>query len=440
MRKLFLILLSFLVIGLLPAAAQEENPLGSGLTGSVTANESTVRYTFSGEEGELVYAALSTPIEDLWLGIRLLASSGTVLSESVDYPLGSLLIPYALPGTGTYTVEVIRHDDSPAQEGDFTLFADRSVGAALALDESLSGELTTAGQAAFYTFDAAPGTIYQYYANGNNLLVSLIAPDGTYLTDYNVEDTLINGFMYLTEGGRYTLFIQSANTNGSDFSLRVHLADPQLLIPGESVAGVMVESAPPLFTFQSEAGQQWAISALVPDAAYAATIQLYRAGDPYYSIGGDTGSGPNGTPRLDPFIAPESDMYYVLLNFDDYSPADATRDYDILLDASTVETLQPGAKFSGSASTDSGSQVYVYNGVSGEQLRITLAQTGGEGWPNFIVSGVNGDLLYYEGYSTSNASFIIDLPEDGLYFFMVRNANGEPSEIQYTLSLDQVNN
>jgi hypothetical protein len=439
-RKIFLIVLFLLAFGLPLASAQDELPLGSPITGSMTADEATFRYTFTGEEGQLIYAALSTPVEDLWLGMRLLASSGTLLSESEGYPLGTLLVPYSLPGTGTYTIEVSRIEDSPAQAGQFTLFASTANLIPLTADDTLSGDLTTAGQGAFYSFDAEPGAIYQYHATGNNLLVSFIAPDGVYITDYNVGDTLVSGFNYIAEGGRYLLIIQSANSDGSHFSLRAHHAQPQPLVPGESVSGTMNESSPQLFQFESEAGEQWALSAIVPDAEYAAMIGIFRAGDPYYSIGGDGGSGANGTPKVDPFIAPETDTYYVLLTFDDYTPADATRDYDLLLEASTVKTLLPGAKFDGSVSTDSGSQTYIYNGLAGEQLRITLAKTGGEGWPYFFVEWVNGYLLYYEGYGVSNASFILDLPEDGQYFFTIRNANGEPSEIQYTLSLDQVNN
>ncbi|MCB9452244.1 MAG: hypothetical protein H6672_12450 [Anaerolineaceae bacterium] len=440
MRKGLLIFLLLVTLGLPLAAAQEELSFGHPISGAITADQQAVRYTFTGEEGENLYASLSTPVEDLWIGIRLLASSGAVLSESEDFPLGSLLLPYALPGTGTYTLEITRFEDSPEQAGDFALFADRVEMMPVTPGEPISGEFTAAGQGAFYTFDAGQGDIYQYAASGNNLSIGLIQPSGFYVTDYNVDDVLTNGFLYLIESGRYTLFIQSADSDGSSYTLRVSQAELQTLTPGDSLSGTMRESAPPLFTFQSEAGGKWALSALVPDAAYAAYMQIFRAGDPFYTVATDSGSGPNGSPRIDPFIAPETDTYYVLLTFDDYSPAEATRDYEVMLAESTVETLSPGAKFDGVVSTDSGSRVYIYNGTAGEQLRITLAKTGGEGWPQFVVNWVNGDLMYFDGYSTSNASFILNLPEEGRYFFTVRNGNTDPSEFQYILSLDQVSN
>ncbi|MBZ0278896.1 MAG: hypothetical protein K8I60_22310 [Anaerolineae bacterium] len=442
MRKVPLVVCLALIL-LLPFSAllaQSELTFRQSVTGTITSGAAVFRYTFAGNEGDTIYASTSSPEADLWLSASLIASNGAVLSESEGYPFGELLVPYALPGTGTYTIEVSRAEDSPTQEGDFTVFLDRAALTPLTLGESQSGSLTLSGQGAFYTVDAASGDIFQYTASGNNLLFSLVTPGGAYITGYTVDDNLIGPFNYALESGRYIIMLQTANEEGTDYSLQVNRVQPQALTPGTALSGTLTESAPPLFSFQSEAGQRWALNALVADAAYASNMTIYRAGDPYYGLGGDSSSGPNGSPRVDPFIAPEADTYFVLLQFDDYSPADASRDYEVTLAESTVETLSQGAKFNGSVGTDSGSAVYIYDGHAGEQLRITLAQTGGEGWPRFRVDWVNGTVMYFEGYSTANASFVLNLPEDGLYFFSIAKANDTPSDVLYSLSLDQVSN
>jgi hypothetical protein len=147
-----------------------------------------------------------------------------------------------------------------------------------------------------------------------------------------------------------------------------------------------------VLSFQSDAGKLLALNAAV-SGADGQSLGIFGGEDLCCDIIRDYGSGPNGNPRIDPFIVPESGTYYVVLWFDLYSEENATLDYEVSLSASTLISLSLGAEINDIITPESGVKSYAYNAQAGETLRITLTQTGGEGYPFIRVYSPETQIL-----------------------------------------------
>jgi hypothetical protein len=130
---------------------------------------------------------------------------------------------------------------------------------------------------------------------------------------------------------------------------------------------------------------------------------------------------------------PETGTYYVVLWFDLYSEENATLDYEVSLSASTLISLSLGAEINDIITPESGVKSYAYNAQAGETLRITLTQTGGEGYPFIRVYSPETQILDFESDSITSVSFELVFPVEGMYRFEIGNGSGEPNAVEYSL-------
>jgi YD repeat-containing protein len=160
---------------------------GASVPLSLTKAGRTARYTFSGTSGQWVSLGL-TAVTIPNSTVTLLKPDGTSLaSTSMGTTGGGLEPPNTLPTTGTYTIVV---DPVGTNTGNLTLKLMSYLSGTLNLNGTATvSTLSIIGQNARYTFT---GTAGQWVSVGftsvtiTSVTVSLLKPDGTYLTGVTV--------------------------------------------------------------------------------------------------------------------------------------------------------------------------------------------------------------------------------------------------------------
>jgi hypothetical protein len=425
-----------LVLALPIAYAQESITYGQVVSGEITAEQPVLEYTFDGADGDTIYVFMRPSSEELTPMIRLTALGGVLVAEAdANNALGALVGPFTLEGTTTYTIEATRPDWAADSAGEFSLVVDRVNQLALEPGLPYSDKLADANRIAFFSYSGNADDVIRYGVEGPNMGVGVMLPDGTPAFFDGVYDNPASLFNILPQDGDYTLFVQTANEDGADYTLTVSPLEVFPLVEGTPVTGSSDELNPVVFSFQSDTGKLLAINATVPDAD-SRTLAIFPASDPCCDLIRDYGSGPNGNPRIDPFIVPESGTYYVVLWYDLYSEENATLDYEVTLGASTLLSLSRGAEINDTVTPDSGVKTYSYDADLAETMRLTLTQTGGDGWPTLRITGPEGQILYFESGSIRSVSFEVIFEVAGLYRFEIGNINYEPTSVEYMLRVE----
>jgi hypothetical protein len=438
MRPLLLMILVLLCFALPVVRAQDTTTLSYGqfVTGEVTDEQPVFQYTFEGVEGDTIYLFMHTPNGDLVPYLRLTALGGVVVGEAdANNDLGAILGPYTLEGTTTYTVEASRPEWASDTSGAFSLVLDRVNPTKLEPGVPYSGTLPNGDTLAFFTFAGTTGDTVRYQGAGSNLGIGGFLPDGAPGFYDGIYDNPGNLFNVLPQDGNYTLFVQTSNAGQTDFTLTMSNVDVLPLPEGEAVSGTSEEIIPVILSFESDMGKLMALNATV-DGADARTLAIFPASDPCCELIRDYGTGPNGNPRIDPFIVPETGTYYVVLWYDLYSEENAVLDYEVTLGASTLISLSSGAEINDMVTPESGVKTYSYNASLGESMSLTLTKTGGQGWPSIRITGPEGQILYFEAISVSSVSLEVVFPAAGLYRFEIGNVNFEPTAVEYTLTVE----
>lgn len=436
MRAFLLMIVLLLGFAVPTAQAQEALTYGQVVSGEITAEQPLLEYTLDGVEGDTIYIFMHVPNGDLVPRIRLTALGGVLVGEAAsNNALGALLGPFALEGTATYTIEVTRPDWAADTTGSFSLVVDQVNPIKLEPGVPYSGSLPNADTLAFFSYTGAADDIIRYRTAGSNLGVGVVLPDGTPAFYDGVYDNPNSLFNILPQNGEYTVYIQTSNSGSTDYTVTISPLAVFPLAEGAPVTGASAESDPVVFSFQSDMGKLVAINATVPDAD-SRSLAIFPASEPCCDLIRDYGSGPNGNPRIDPFIVPESGTYYVVLWYDLYSEENATLDYEVTLGASTLISLSRGVDFSDTVTPESGVKTYSYDADSGETMRLTLTQTSGEGWPSIRVTGPEGQIAYFEGSSVRSLTVEVVFPAAGLYRFEIGNVNYEPTAVEYTLRVE----
>jgi hypothetical protein len=128
MRKvlLFLVVLSALSLGVSAVAAQDATPIEYGQTveGTISNQSYEFRYTFKGNEGDLIAITMDRGSEDSSLDATLILrdSNGDPLATNDDFRYPLSLIVYELPAQGEYTILATRSGGSTgSSDGDYFL-------------------------------------------------------------------------------------------------------------------------------------------------------------------------------------------------------------------------------------------------------------------------------------------------------------------------------
>jgi len=442
-----LLLWTGLALGCMAGAigAQEATTLEYGVpvTGELTALQNSINYTFTGTAGDTIYLTLCPQAEDADLMMRLFDPNVTLLSEAIYIGDTWMIGPVTLPNDGAYTVQAGRPEWSESI-GVFSLMVERAALSPLTLDTETTGRLAHPNEIAFFTFDAQAGDLIELMITGVALGFTIYTPGGAELIRDGYADELRMDITALPEGGEYRLMFRTTEPSGADYRLLARRIIPIPLTPGEASIGTIQSQEMAYFTFDSLGGKPWRIEATLSEGGDR-QMRIYQlegreAWDTNIAV--DYGSGPNGNPRIAPFIPPVDGTYYVGLSFRNWDEETATQsDYTMTLYAETILSLAPGVEITATIPVNGGDLTYFYNGTAGETIRVTIARTSATGEPLLVVfTPIAEDVaVYFEGQQAHTGIFELTLPMDGTYRFVVGNeAYDEGNDLTFSLLLEAV--
>lgn len=430
-------LFCFLAIHGVGAQQATQGELGVSQTVNVTDKDAVFHFTYDLEPGDTIYASAYDPSRQMGLEINLIEPNGVTLTQAYPNAIGTVLPPFTVASGGTYTIEIFRPEWAQ-QTGTFDLIVDRVAFTAVKPDGIYTGQIPQAGGAAFFTYTGKRNELFRFAATGEALAFYMLRQDGSSFVNTDLQDELLGTLNILPEDGTFVAFLQTADPDGSDYTLQLKPITPITVEEGQNVyTGTYTESTTPILKLTATAGQPWRItSAEFEDIS--TSMEIYSLADPTYPIASDYGSGPNGTPRIDPFIAPADGEYLIVLYADDGQPGERELNYEIALETSELRTLELGTAVTGSVTLEDNLTNYFYTGVTGEALRVTIEKTSGDGQPSLRVVSEQDEVISFYTRSGTKAVFDITLPLDGLYRFEVRDASYIATQMDYSLLIEAV--
>ncbi len=441
MRNRLIYLLLCLLATATITAQQAARPLSLGQpdTADVNNAQPVTSFTFEGRAGQIIYITMLDETETLDMELRLLAPSGALLgmaSESVAVLLG----PITLVEDGRYTISAGRPSFSDS-EGVFSILVEETTirDLDISLGEPQNESLSGRGSAHFYRFSGTAGDLFAYQLVGEEIGIAIFDPNGQRFIADGYYERPLRPIETLPLTGDYLAVIQTINRDGSPYTLRIQQVEPIPLISGEAMADTMLESEPALFAFESAAGKTWQISAQLPEGGdRRLEILLLTDRESWErTVAADYGSGPGGNPRIEPFIAPNSATYYVILAYDNYNGNDDIIPYQVTLTSSTIVSIAPGQTIEGETGLASGEVTYFYDGKEDEDIRLMIARTSESGEIGIQVLSPVDEVANFYGRDVKEVIIEARLPISGQYRIIVRNNAYDDSVLNYALTLQK---
>ncbi len=397
--------------------------------------QATVTFSFDAQAEQIIYVAALAVDDNLETDMTLFGANGTELLRQPGYGSSTILGPITLTNSGSYTLELSRASYYAGTTGEISITVGEAVLETIKADGTYSDRLDFPGDVAFFEYFAAAQDLFGYSAEGSALTFALRSPAGDVVAASSDQDSFADPLNFLSTEGIYTGYLLTTNPAGTDYSFNVLPLDLRTMIPGETLSGSFDEIHAPVFSFDSDAETVWSINATFDDNA-GVWMQIYNADDPSRYLVEDYGSGPDGSLRIDPFVAPDTGTYYVVLRANDYQPRLRRYNYEIVLNESALRALVPGETVTGSVTPEEGQVVFTYQGALDELIELSLRKDGGEGSPAITLQSPSDELAYFYVQGGLRVRFDVVLPETGLYFVVVDNESYEENtSLDFSLTL-----
>lgn len=433
------------MIGLLMfgiVSAQEDMDIieiDSTYMGEFTNDQTSVTVGFDGEIGDVIYITAldnQVPVEFI-----LYSPGGGQLAQSDD----SLIRNIEFGTAGRYTVEFIRPEWSDA-EGEFTAFVGYYELASMGVEDegetrSYVGELADVAALRQVQVDKTAGDLATIQTYGANLSLTIESPDGEPIYfDGVYSDVMVPLFQFPTTG-TYIITVQTIEPDGTEMELYIYQRDPISVTANTPITGQLEEGLPTLFAFESPAGKMWDINATLPMNGDS-FLAVYRFGNREAwetLIEEDYGSGPDGQPRIRPFIPAEDGTYYLALWYDDWDTEYDEYDFELTVSPSTLLSIPNNSPITGKINNDTGNAQYAYSGKTGDKIIVTITRLSEEGVLSLAMYSTEDEVITFTGRDASSGRFEVELPLDGVYQFMIYNADYDDfSTLEYEILVELV--
>lgn len=401
--------------------------MNSSYVGEFTSDQSSVTVGFDGQMGDVIYiVALDNfvPVEFV-----LYSPNGGQLALSDN----TLIRNIELGSAGRYTVQFTRPEWSE-DEGEFTAFIGHYELASMGIEDegatlSYNGNLSDVGALRQVQAEMTEGELATIQVFGANVGLTVQAPDGEFLVFEGVyDDPLVPLFQFPTTG-TYIITVQTVEPAGTDISLYIYRHDPLEVAINEPIAGQLEENLPAVFAFESPADKMWDINASLPLNGDG-FLGVYQFGDRETwetMIEADYGSGPDGQPRIRPFIPVEDGTYYFALWYDDWDTDYEAYDFELMVSPSTLLSIPNNSPITGEITNDTGDAQYAYSGKAGDQITVSINRLSDEGVISMAIYSAEDEVVTFTGRNASSGRFEVELPLDGIYQFVIFNASYEES-------------
>ncbi len=457
--NLFLAFVSVLALAL-PGMALAQGggtiAYGQVVTGEITQDAPEVRYTFTGAAGDVVVIRMNATQPGLDSYLELLGPDGQSLQTNDDSggSLNSLLGPFRLPASGTYTVIATRFmRDQGSSSGPFELSLNTSTLNPLSLNETITVTLDEAQPAVYFSYTGAAGEMLA--VSGQAVGGDASSGQGTFILEVRDPAGLVMRNMgdmpgigalidplVLTQTGEH-LFTVARQTSGMggptqptgavtvQFTVRPIQTQP--IERGQTVQGTLDDNNPSdHYIFSGAAGDLLRVEVTQGANGQPVDVQVISTADGSYAGGNNTSNSTNGVVFIDPIQVNNAGAYLIIVSRYSMgvpSVGGLSPSYTLTFGATETPALQPGVAIEG-AFTDPNvyEQVYSFAGTAGQTIRITLRGLSANYGTSIDVQGPDGSSDYQPFYlsfssSTSGAfSYEVQLPMDGTYLFRVHNS------------------
>jgi len=412
--------------------AQDVRTLADGVAQTVPGPVAT--FTFEGQADSTVFvfaqAQEAPPI------LTLLAPNGALTGSDNLYETGSaaLLLPFSLTMDGAYTLAV-----NAASTGDMTVLVGTVDARPVTQDpQTFTGQFRSSGDMAAFTLPVSDPRLITYDITCQECAIYTLSPSGEVNYDGYYESPR-SDLLQLAESGDYTVLLHNT-APAIDYALRLNRVTPTPLVNNEPVAVTLTETGRSVFAFTAEAGKTWEISSDMP-LVTSPELTIWRFENrPIWEarLATDYDSGPNGTPRIRAFSAPEDGTYYVMLRYDPAAADAADAAYNLRLNPASIVRLAPGTALESTITPETGRSEYQYEGQAGQRLRITFERLSTGGVPALVVLSPSDEVLKMDGRHMNRQIADVTLPEDGTYVFTVDNRAYTDEPLTFSLQIDLI--
>ncbi len=449
-----------LVAALTVAAQGEPRALGFDVPvqGEITTDTPEALYIFEGTAGDVITVSMTADVAgvDSFLELLLPDGSTAMTDDDTGGNLNSLLGPYTLPQSGTYTVRATRFGQAMGgSAGPYTLLLKRVEPLALTPGEGVTVEVNAAQPFAFMTFAAADATsLYELEtrAQEGDISYGISIRDGAGLfisqSMGNPDGSpVLLSPLRLDAGQEYLITLVRQETGPAlpvEGSVRVAVTlraiAAQPLSVGQAVSAALDDATPVIhYGFSGARGQVLRLEGSHAEGGLAIDVQVLGPNGGYVGSGNSAYGAYSGEPTtsftLDPLVLDVSGEYIITVRmFDPQAGSTAlpgsTARFTLALSETQAPLLQLGEAVTGLAEM-SAPMVYRFEGLAGQAVTITLEGLDGAYTPAFDLQGPNpqagqpgvsglGYVLSANSAVRGAVRFDVTLPADGLYLFNVR--------------------
>jgi len=462
------------------ALAQTSTPIayGGSVEGQFTEGVTEIYYTFTGAAGDLIVAhmtASSTPF-DSYLILQDPSGAQIAYNDDGGGNLNSMIGPFALPVDGTYTLVATRccPGNIPSTgEGSFVVSLEQATAEPLTVEQALAFALVDAQQTLVYTFAVTePGVFWMHLsdlAGTGQVILNVLDLEGNIV----LYDSRLVGVespapqpapVYFSQPGNYlaTLRIQPASFDNTTTeppsasgTLNAVALSTTPIALSETVTGTLDDAQPfAVYTFDATQDQLLSIEGSSDAGGAPFDLLLY---DPngiqilYNSTSNDAFS-------YDPLQITLDGHYVAVARRADngQTPVDGTSSsYTFTVDLSGTQALISGQEVTGEVPLQNNvyEQVYRYDGVQGQRVRITLRSLDNQYAPGLYVNGPAVQTttpnepnpanynMNINSSTPGTATFEMELPISGVYLFRVANSTmsiTSPFPGRYSLMIEEI--
>lgn len=488
MRKFWsLSVLSLLIIVMafpIASMAQDSSTIvyDQVVTGEITADSYEIPYQFDGQEGDVILVEMKSTSENPRLDsyLRLLGPNGDELWSDDDSGgnLNSLVGPFTLPETGTFTIIATRFQQAEGSStGSFELVVKLAQITTLFLDETVTIALEDGNEFAFFNYTASADGVFDTRVGGVNgagaINVTIIDENGSYLGGFFVASgsTLMTTPFYLDAGDQilfsvrreanYATVTPEQPTGMIQFDMTLFEVDATPVVFDDAFSGTLNDDNPvDYYSFEGAAGDLISLRGERINGDFEVTL-IDAFGRQF---NGMATAYSEGQIMLDPITLSTTGTHLIVVrrfSADGSSDIlDVTSDYALTLSSTQTPLLVNGVESTGMINPDGDGvyeQAFRYEGTQGEVIRVTLRSIDATYVPGLDIQaaqieetlstepgrGGGGGGNFYVGFNASEPgvmTYEFTLPKTTVYLFYVRGGYGQngPLAGEFGLMLESI--
>ena len=204
----------------------------------LTTAEGSKDYIFTGQAGDVIVATETSADSNFDANLHLLDSTGSELTSNDDSAgsLNSMIGPYTLPTTGTYTLRATTIDGTTV--GAFSLTLNKTEVTPLAYDQTEDASFTPRDTVRYFTFDGTAGDLVTISGDSKASIDTSLTLNDANGSQVATDDNGGAGFdpeifqQLLTTTGTYTVALQAVTPGTGKVTVSLKHTPPPSLDEG----------------------------------------------------------------------------------------------------------------------------------------------------------------------------------------------------------------